>query len=141
MSFRKICQVWFGTARWPPLRSGYSTRRAGHRARRKGTQKDKFVISLIFISFAYSGWNAVAYLGTEIKRPGRNIPLAPFAGTLTVMYLYMLLNIAYVYALPAKDMSGSCFIFGISGIFFWWKGKRIQGKISQELQGPSQKDK
>ncbi len=40
-----------------------------------------------------------------------------------------------------KALMGICFIFGISGIFFWWKGKRIQGKISQELQGPSQMDR
>jgi len=36
----------------------------------------KFAVALIFISFAYSGWNAAAYLGGEIKRPSRNIPLA-----------------------------------------------------------------
>jgi APA family basic amino acid/polyamine antiporter len=43
----------------------------------------KFVVALIFISFAYSGWNAAAYLGGEIKRPSRNIPLAMLAGTLS----------------------------------------------------------
>ncbi len=68
--------------------------------------QDKFAISLIFISFAYSGWNAAAYLGGEIKEPGRNIPLALFAGTFLVMCLYLLLNVVYIYALPAKEMSG-----------------------------------
>jgi len=68
--------------------------------------QDKFAISLIFISFAYSGWNAAAYLGGEIKSPGRNIPLALFAGTFLVMCLYLLLNIVYIYALPANQMSG-----------------------------------
>jgi APA family basic amino acid/polyamine antiporter len=67
---------------------------------------DKFAVSLIFISFAYSGWNAAAYLGGEIKRPGRNIPLALFAGTLLVMCLYLLLNVVYIYALPTNEMSG-----------------------------------
>ena len=43
---------------------------------------DKFAVSLIFISFAYSGWNAAAYLGGEIKDPSLNIPLALFNGTL-----------------------------------------------------------
>ncbi|MBW1792336.1 MAG: amino acid permease, partial [Deltaproteobacteria bacterium] len=51
--------------------------------------QDKFAISLIFVSFAYSGWNAAAYLGGEIKKPGKNIPLSLFAGTLTVMCLYI----------------------------------------------------
>lgn len=68
--------------------------------------QDKFAISLIFISFAYSGWNAAAYLGGEIKKPSRNIPLALFAGTFLVMCLYLLLNAVYIYALPAKEMGG-----------------------------------
>jgi len=68
--------------------------------------QDKFAISLIFVSFAYSGWNAAAYLGGEIERPNRNIPLALFTGTFFVMCLYLLLNVVYIYALPVKEMSG-----------------------------------
>jgi APA family basic amino acid/polyamine antiporter len=68
--------------------------------------QDKFAISLIFVSFAYSGWNAAAYIGGEIKRPGRNIPLALFTGTFFVMCLYLLLNVVYIYALPTNEMSG-----------------------------------
>ena len=68
--------------------------------------QDKFAISLIFVSFAYSGWNAAAYIGGEIRKPGRNIPLALFAGTFIVMCLYLLLNVVYIYALPAGEMSG-----------------------------------
>ena len=67
---------------------------------------DKFAISLIFVSFAYSGWNAAAYLGGEIRNPTKNIPLSLFSGTLLVMGLYLLLNIVYIYALPVKEMSG-----------------------------------
>lgn len=68
--------------------------------------QDKFAVSLIFISFAYSGWNAAAYLGGEIKNPGRNIPLSLLAGTLVVMFLYLLLNVVYIYALPVEQMKG-----------------------------------
>ena len=68
--------------------------------------ESKFAVSLIFVSFAYSGWNAAAYLGGEIKRPAINIPLALFAGTFVVLCLYLLLNIVYVYALDVKEMSG-----------------------------------
>ncbi len=68
--------------------------------------QDKFAVSLVFISFAYSGWNAAAYLGGEITRPSRNIPLALVTGTSLVMCLYLVLNIVYIYALPAKEMSG-----------------------------------
>ena len=68
--------------------------------------QDKFAISLIFVSFAYSGWNAATYIGGEIKKPSRNIPLALFTGTFIVMCLYLLLNVVYIYALPAWEMSG-----------------------------------
>jgi len=66
----------------------------------------EFAVSLIFVSFAYSGWNAATYLGGEIKSPSRNIPLALFIGTFVVMCLYLLLNIIYVYALSPKEMGG-----------------------------------
>lgn len=66
---------------------------------------DKFATSLIFISFSYSGWNAAAYIGSEIKNPSRNLPLSLFWGTLVVMILYLLLNALFIYALPVAEMS------------------------------------
>ena len=66
-----------------------------------------FAVALIFISFAYSGWNAAAYLGGEIRNPGRNLPLSLVLGTLLVIALYLLLNLVYIYALPASAMSGT----------------------------------
>jgi APA family basic amino acid/polyamine antiporter len=69
--------------------------------------QDKFAVGLIFISFAYSGWNAAAYLGGEIKRPEKNIPLALFTGAALVTGLYLLLNVVYIFALPAGQMSGT----------------------------------
>jgi len=65
-----------------------------------------FASSLIFISFAYSGWNAAAYLGAEIKNPARNLPLSLFWGTLSVIILYLLLNGIFIYALSPSKMSG-----------------------------------
>jgi len=65
-----------------------------------------FAGALIFVSFAYSGWNAAAYIGSEIRNPGRNIPLALLIGTAVVIILYLLLNLTYVSALPIAEMSG-----------------------------------
>jgi APA family basic amino acid/polyamine antiporter len=65
-----------------------------------------FAVSLIFISFAYSGWNAAAYLGSEIKNPARNIPFSLLTGTFLVMILYFLLNVTYLYALTVPEMRG-----------------------------------
>ena len=84
--------------------------------------QDKFAVSLIFVSFAYSGWNAAAYLGGEIKRPGRNIPLALLAGTLFVMCLYLMLNVVYIYALPAAVMQGVLEIGAESATALFGKG-------------------
>ncbi|KJS30113.1 MAG: amino acid permease [Desulfatitalea sp. BRH_c12] len=67
---------------------------------------EKFAVALIFVSFAYSGWNAAAYLGGEIIDPRRNIPLALTLGTFAVICLYVLLNVVYIYALPAEQMQG-----------------------------------
>ena len=69
--------------------------------------QDKFAIGLIFISFAYSGWNAAAYLGGEIRHPEKNIPLSLFTGAFLVTGLYLLLNVVYIFALPAAQMSGA----------------------------------
>jgi APA family basic amino acid/polyamine antiporter len=66
----------------------------------------EFATSLIYISFAYSGWNAAAYIGSEIKEPSRNIPLSLLWGTMVVMALYMLLNLLFIYALPISEMTG-----------------------------------
>jgi len=68
---------------------------------------EKFAVSLIFISFAYAGWNASAYIGGEIKIPGRNIPLSLLVGTVFVTGLYLLLNVVYIYALTPVQMSGA----------------------------------
>lgn len=66
----------------------------------------EFAVSLIFVAFAYSGWNAAAYLGAEIKNPARNIPLALIAGTAIVCAIYLLVNVLYVYSLPLGEMAG-----------------------------------
>ncbi len=67
---------------------------------------EKFAVALIFVSFAYSGWNATAYLGDEIINPQRNIPLSLFMGTAVVVFLYVSLNLVYLYALPPEAMQG-----------------------------------
>ena len=66
----------------------------------------KFATSLIFVSFAYSGWNACVYLGSEIKNAPRNIPLSIVTATLAVIVIYLLVNVVYIYALPPQDMFG-----------------------------------
>ncbi|MFZ0962567.1 MAG: amino acid permease [Terriglobia bacterium] len=66
----------------------------------------QFAVSLIFVMFAYSGWNAATYVSGEIKTPERTIPASLVAGTLTVAVFYLLLNLAFIYALPLESMKG-----------------------------------
>jgi APA family basic amino acid/polyamine antiporter len=95
----------------------------------------KFAVSLIFVSFAYSGWNAAAYLGGEIIHPSRNIPLAMLVGTLIVTALYLLLNLVYVYALPAAEMQGVMEVAAAAGaqLFGPGIGRWLNGAIALGL--------
>jgi APA family basic amino acid/polyamine antiporter len=67
-----------------------------------------FATSLMYVSFAYSGWNAAAYVANDVERPERNLPRALLLGTGTVMALYVLLNLVFLYAVPTSALaSGS----------------------------------
>lgn len=63
-------------------------------------------VALLWVMFAYSGWNAATYIGSEVRNPRRNIPRALILGTLTVVAVYLLLNLFFVYAIPPDDMKG-----------------------------------
>jgi APA family basic amino acid/polyamine antiporter len=63
-------------------------------------------VSLIFVLYSYSGWNAASYIAEEIRDVGRNLPRALVAGTGAVTVLYLALNAMYIYALPINAMSG-----------------------------------
>jgi len=65
-----------------------------------------FAVGLIFVSFAYAGWNGAVYLGGEVRRPGRNLPLALVAGTGLVVVLYCLLNLVFLSSAPAQQLAG-----------------------------------
>ena len=64
-----------------------------------------FAISLIFVSYAYSGWNASAYIASEIENPQKNLPKSIISGTLIVMALYVLLNFVFLFTVPIPEMA------------------------------------
>jgi basic amino acid/polyamine antiporter, APA family len=55
-------------------------------------------VSLVFVAFAYSGFNAAAYVAGELRDPGRTLPRALLLGTSLVVTLYLALNVAFFYA-------------------------------------------
>lgn len=65
-----------------------------------------FGVSLVWISFSYSGWNTAVYIGGEVRDPQRNLPRALLAGTLVVTALYLALNAVFVFAAPVKTLAG-----------------------------------
>jgi len=62
-------------------------------------------VSFIFVTYAYSGWNAAAYIAGEIDRPECNLPLSMLWGTLFVGALSILVNVVYFYALPLATLA------------------------------------
>jgi len=71
-------------------------------------------LSLMWIMFAYSGWNASAYVGSEVKNPSRNLPRSLLLGTGIVMLLYTALNLFYIYAIPPAQMEGVISVGGLA---------------------------
>lgn len=66
----------------------------------------QFIISLIWVMFGYSGWNAATYVAEEIHWPARTLPVALVAGSSVVAILYLALNVVYIYATPLEKMKG-----------------------------------
>jgi APA family basic amino acid/polyamine antiporter len=65
-----------------------------------------FAVSLVYVSFAYSGWNSAAYITHQVKEPVKNLPKILITGTLIVMTLYSLLNFVFLYTVPLADLEG-----------------------------------
>ncbi len=65
-----------------------------------------FARALVPIFFAYSGWNAVGYVAGEVKNPGRALPIAFIAGTVTTLVLYLFVNGAFLSAMGIDAMRG-----------------------------------
>ena len=64
-------------------------------------------IGLIAALWAYDGWQNLTTISGEVKNPQRNLPLALVGGVLVVMAVYLLINAAYVRALPVAELAAS----------------------------------
>lgn len=65
-----------------------------------------FAVSLIYVNYAYTGWNAATYIINEVDNPQRNMPIILFTGTATVLVMYLLLNYTFLMAAPMSAMEG-----------------------------------
>lgn len=65
-----------------------------------------FGVSLVWVYYAYSGWNAAIYMAGDLKNPQKNLPRALLLSTLTVTILYMLLNLVFLLSTPSAELTG-----------------------------------
>lgn len=71
-----------------------------------------FVLALQAVIYTYDGWTGVVYFSEEVEHPARNIPRAMFGGVLSVIAIYLLVNLALVYVLPISKIAGQDFAAG-----------------------------
>jgi APA family basic amino acid/polyamine antiporter len=82
-------------------------------------------LSLMWIMFAYSGWNASTYIGSEIRNPSKNIPNSLLIGTTLVILLYLGINTFFIYAIPVDQMKGVISIGGLAVNYAFGKNMDI----------------
>jgi len=87
-----------------------------------------FAISLFFVSYSYSGWNAAAYIAGEIKNPDKNIPRSLLIGTVIVTLLYVFTTYVFLKVIPIREMTGRIEI----GYIF---GNQIFGEHTSTIMG------
>ena len=94
----------------------------------KLTVPGQFLISLLWVMFGYSGWNAATYVAEEVRHPSRTLPAALAVGTAIVAALYLALNAVFIYSTPLEKMKGQIAIGSISAENLF--GSQIAGIFS-----------
>jgi APA family basic amino acid/polyamine antiporter len=90
-----------------------------------------FALSLIYVSYAYSGWNAATYVASEVYEPQRVLPRALLHGTVLVTLLYVLLNLVFLRTIPMAQLAGTVEVGALSA--FQVFGPRAGAIISAML--------
>jgi APA family basic amino acid/polyamine antiporter len=78
---------------------------ASEQTMRQALASPMFAVELVYVSFAYSGWNTAAYMAGEFRRPERDIPRAVLAGTAVVAVLYLGLNFVFLASAPLAALA------------------------------------
>ena len=89
-----------------------------------------FAVSLLYVTYSYTGWNAAAYIAGEIRNPQRNLPLAMLIGTAVVTVLYVCLNLAFLKAAPMDALEGKEDVGRIAASYlFGTRGGNLMGLL------------
>ena len=78
-----------------------------------------FAISLVFVMYSFSGWNAATYIIGEMRTPQQSLPRALLAGTLIVLVLYVALNAVFLHTAPIDKLAGQLDVARISGSYIF----------------------
>lgn len=87
-----------------------------------------FAVSLVYVMYAFSGWNASTYIVGEVRNPERNVPRSLLFGTLIVLVLYLGLNLMFLYTTPLNELQGKLDVGVITG-------RHLFGNIGARLIG------
>ena len=87
-----------------------------------------FAISLVFVMYSYSGWNAATYIIGELREPAHNVSRALLLGTAIVIVLYLGLNAVFLLSTPLPELAGQLDVAIIAG-------KHIFGPFGGRLVG------
>ena len=100
-----------------------------------------FAVSLIYVTYAYTGWNSAAYIIDEIDQPRKNLPKALIFGTLIVTVIYVLLQVVFLKHGSVDQLSGQVEVatisfsnlFGSTGVV--WVGVFIGIQLVATISG------
>lgn len=74
-----------------------------------------FATGLVFVMYAFSGWNAATYIIGELRAPEKTLPRALLLGTVMVLVLYIALNAVFLRAAPMDTLAGQLQVASIAG--------------------------
>ena len=90
----------------------------------------EFAVALVFVMYAYTGWNAATYIVDEVREPRKTVPKALLGGTLLVTGLYLALNGAFLHSTPAEEMAGKVEVAQVAATHvFGETGGRVMGAL------------
>jgi basic amino acid/polyamine antiporter, APA family len=78
-----------------------------------------FAISLVFVMYSFSGWNAATYIIGEMRTPQRSLPRSLLVGTLIVLVLYVALNAVFLRTAPIDKLAGQLQVASIAGSYIF----------------------
>lgn len=93
-----------------------------------------FAVSLIYVNYAYTGWNAATYILDELDAPQKNLPLVLLIGTSVVIVFYLMLNFVFLLSAPAEALTGKIEVGLIAAEYaFGEQGGRLMGLMLAAL--------